>query len=83
MITRRDSLEHALAELEGHRLTGIATIVVSRHWWASLSVKEQEAYRQRADRAAVELRADEAISAHFVEMRGPGDGPPLSSERPI
>ena len=82
MITRRDNLEQALGEIESHALEGARTIVVSRQWWSGLAPREQEAYRHRADRAAVELRADEGISRHFVEVRGADEGP-LSSERPI
>jgi hypothetical protein len=81
MITRYDSLEQALAKIEARELSGAALIVVSRRWWSELSAKEQEAYRRRAERAGVELRADDAISAHFVEVRGAGDGPPLSTEQ--
>jgi hypothetical protein len=81
MITRRDTLEQALDEVESHALREAATIVVSRHWWDGLSIHEREAYRSRAERAAIELLADDAISSHFVEIRGGDEGPPLSSER--
>ncbi len=83
MIVRRDSLELALGEVETRGLGGTATIVVSRTWWGGLSVGEQESYRRRAEHAAVELRIDEAISSHFVELRGGEDGPPLSTEHPM
>ena len=33
------------------------------------------------DLLAIELHADNAISSHFVEIRGGDEGPPLSSER--
>jgi len=82
MITRRDNLEQALGEVEAHTLEGVRTIVVSRQWWSRLAPGEQEAYRHRAERVAVELRADEAISQHFVEVRGADEGP-LSTERPV
>jgi hypothetical protein len=83
MITRRDSLTQALDEVEGHALTGASTIIVSRSWWETLSASEQGGYRGRAARADVELRVDEAISSHFVEIRGAEEGPPLSTESPM
>jgi hypothetical protein len=83
MIARRDTLEQALGEVETNALRGISTIVVSRSWWDALSVNEREAYRHRAERATVELRADDTISRHFVELRGGDEEPPLLSERPM
>jgi len=83
MLTRRDTLDQALGELEAHALTGASTVVVSRHWWDALSPNERDAYRRRADRVAVELRADDSLSTHFVEVRGGDEGPPLSTERPM
>lgn len=83
MITRRDNLEEALGEIEADRLTGATTIVVNLQWWTGLSTAEQEAYRLRADRAQVELVADDSLSSHYVEVRGVDEGPPLTSERPV
>jgi hypothetical protein len=83
MIARRDSLAQALGELEARALTGASTIVVSRLWWDKLSSSEQSAYRGRAARVGIELRVDEAISRHFVEIRGEDEGPPLSTEHPM
>lgn len=83
MITRRETLAQALRDLEARVLTGASTIVVSRHWWDSLSSNEQSAYRSRAGRAGIDLRVDEAISSHFVEIRGEDEGPPLSTEHPM
>lgn len=82
MIIRRDTLEQALGEVETHVLSGASTVVVSRDWWDALSVHERDAYRGRAERAGMELRADDAISAHFVEVRGGVEEPPLSTEHP-
>ena len=82
MITRRDDLEQALLEIEGSAMSGVSTIVVSERWWNSLSVREREAYQSRAERTAIELRADDRLSGHFVEIRGDEEGPPLSTERP-
>jgi hypothetical protein len=83
MIARRNTLEQALGDVETHALSGASTVVVSRAWWDSLSAREQDAYRGRAERAQVELRADDAISSHFVEVRSGGEqGPPLSTEHP-
>jgi hypothetical protein len=83
MIARRDSLEQALEDVESGKLTRVSTIVVNLQWWKALAVSAQEGYRRRADRAGVEVRADNALSAHFVEVRGGEEGPPLSTERPV
>ena len=83
MITRRNNLEEALGEIEAARLSGASTIVVNLQWWTGLSVAEQESYRLRADRARVELVADDSLSSHYVEVRGVDEGPPLSTERPV
>jgi hypothetical protein len=83
MITRRDTLEQALEEVEAKALSGVTTIVVSEQWWDGLSVREREAYQSRAERTAIELRADDRLSGHFVELRGDEEGPPLSTEHPM
>jgi hypothetical protein len=82
LIARRNSLAEALRDIEARELTGASAIVVSQSWWAGLSSNEQSAYRSRAQRADIELRVDEAISRHFVEVRG-GETGPLSTERPM
>jgi hypothetical protein len=83
VVLRRDTLEEALGEIEADRLSGATTIVVNLQWWTRLSVAEQEAYRLRADRAQIELVADDSLSSHYVEVRGVDEGPPLSTERPV
>ncbi|MGN6393909.1 MAG: hypothetical protein ACTHM9_16900 [Gemmatimonadales bacterium] len=83
MIARRDTLEQALAQIEARTLTGASTVVVSRAWWEQLSPGERDHYRKRAERAAIELRADHTMSSHFVEVRGGDEGPPLASESPM
>jgi hypothetical protein len=83
MIARRDTLEQALSEIEVKGLSGVSTIVVSRRWWTGLSARERDAYQSRAERTAVELRADDRLSSHFVELRGDQEDPPLSSEHPM
>lgn len=83
MIARRDDLDQALGEVEAKALSGVTTIVVSELWWNALSVKERDSFQSRAERAAIELRADRRISSHFVELRGGEEGPPLSTERPM
>jgi hypothetical protein len=83
MIVRRDTLAQALGEVEARALTDASTIIVSRWWWDTLSPNEQGGYRSRAAKADVELRVDEAISSHFVEIRGGEEGPPLSTESPM
>jgi hypothetical protein len=83
MITRHDSLEQALGAIEAHTVAGATTIVLSRGWWTGLPSREQDAYRTRAERVNVELLADDALSSHYVEVRGREDGPSLSSEQPL
>lgn len=83
MITRRDNLEAALTEIEADRLVGAATIVVNLEWWSGLSVAQQEAYRLRADRARIGLVADDGLSSHYVEVQGPDEGVPMSTQRPV
>lgn len=82
MLTRRDSLTQALRDVEARALSGASIIVINRGWWDELSVTEQDAYRTRAARADVELRVDEDISRHFVEIRDRDEGP-LSTEHPM
>ena len=83
MIERRDTLEQALSEVEAHVLSGASTVVVSRGWWDTLSSTERDGYRGRAARVGLELRADDRLSSHFVEVRGDDEGPGLSTERPM
>jgi hypothetical protein len=83
MIVRRDTLSQALEELEAGTLAGASTIGVSRRWWEALSANERDAYRSRAERIGIELSADEEIPAHFVEVRGGEDAPPLSTEHHV
>jgi hypothetical protein len=83
MIVRRDSLTQALSQVEAEKLRGVSVIVVSRPWWDGLSANEQSEYRSRAERVGIELRVDQAISSHFVEVRGGDEGPPLSTESPM
>jgi hypothetical protein len=83
LITRRDNLDDALVGIEADRMSGATTIVVNLGWWVGLSIAEQDEYRLRAARAGVELVADDALSSHYVEVRGVDEGPPLSTERPV
>jgi hypothetical protein len=83
MITRRDTLDEALSQIQAGTLTGASTVVVSRAWWEQLSPGERNDYRMRAERTAIELRADHMMSGHFVEVRGGDEGPPLVSENPV
>ncbi len=81
MITRRESLTQALDDLEAGTLAGVSTLVVSRQWWDSLSMRERSSFRKRAGKVGVNLWADAVMSAHFVEARDNDAGPPLSTER--
>jgi two-component system, OmpR family, phosphate regulon response regulator PhoB len=80
-LSRRDSLDMALGELERGSLKGTSAIVFGRIWWDQLSRPEQTTYRKRARRAGVTLRSDSMIGEHFVEVRGMPSGDPLSTER--
>jgi two-component system chemotaxis response regulator CheY len=80
-ISRRDSLDVALNELEGGALDGSSAIVFSRGWWETLTRTQQTTYRKRAKRAGVNLRSDSLIGDHFVEVRGTPASSPLKTER--
>lgn len=67
---RRDSLDHALADIERGTLTDTSCIVFGRGWWQSLTTAERATYRKRAKGAHVSLRSDSVIGSHFVEVRG-------------
>ena len=82
-MRRRASLHEALREVESGALTDVSRIVVSRRWWDALPAAMQEGYRRRCEPHRIELRADGAISRHYVEVVGASDGPPLSTERSI
>jgi len=82
MIARRDTLAQALTDIEAGGLGAVSTVIVSRGWWDSVSAREQDRYRERAERAGVQLHADDAMSAHFVEVRGGDSEPSLSTEHP-
>jgi CheY-like chemotaxis protein len=82
-MTRRDSLDVALQEIEGGGLEDTSTIVFARDWWEKLSAGERKSFRARARRAHVNLRSDSMLGNHFVEVRGASrNGVGLSTERP-
>ena len=83
MIKRRTTLEEALEEIENGKLTGVTAIVVNREWWQTLPSGMQTDFRKRCTRDGVELRADEALSRHFVELASDNREPPLSTEHRI
>jgi hypothetical protein len=82
MIARRDTLSHALDDIEAGTLAGASTIIVSRLWWDRVSAREQDLYRARAERAGIKLRADDLMAGHFVEIRGGDVDPSVSTEHP-
>jgi hypothetical protein len=82
MIARRNTLAQALTDIEAGALGDASTVVVSRSWWNTVSAREQDRYRERAERAGVHLHADDAMSGHFVEVRGGDIDPSLSTEHP-
>ena len=67
--SRRNTLSSAFAEIESGAVRGTSAIVVGRSWWTALSASERNAYRRRAKRSAVTLRADSMMSPSFVELR--------------
>jgi two-component system chemotaxis response regulator CheY len=80
-ISRRDSLDSALTELERGLLSGTSAIVFGRVWWDRLTRPQQVGYRKRAKRAGITLRSDSMIGEHFVEVRRSPTDQPLSTER--
>lgn len=83
MIRRRTTLDEALAEIETETLGGVTAIVVNGEWWQLLKSQEQSVFRQRCDKLGIVLRADSAISRHFVELASDSAEQPLSTERRI
>jgi hypothetical protein len=81
MIRRRTTLDEALQEIESATLSGVAAIVVNDAWWRQLPQGAQTAYRRRCQNLGVVLRADAAISKHYVELSSDPGEPPLSTER--
>jgi two-component system chemotaxis response regulator CheY len=70
-VTRRDSLDAALADIEEGALSGAAAIVFGRIWWNELSAAQRAGFRERAEQGRVSLRSDSMLGSHFVEVRGP------------
>jgi len=82
-ITRRDSLDLALQEIEAGKLEGVSSIVFGRGWWEEQSPPQRSLYRKRAKKSRIRLRSDSMLGKHFVEVRGPTrDDIGLASERP-
>jgi CheY-like chemotaxis protein len=67
--SRRNTLSGAFAEIESGAVRGTSSIVVGRAWWTGLSASERNAYRRRAKRSFVTLRADSMMISSFVELR--------------
>lgn len=83
MIRRRTTLREALEEIESGTLTGVTAIVVNQEWWQDLSKPAQGDFRRRCEKSGVDLRADKALSRHFVELASHSTEPPLSTERRV
>lgn len=83
MIKRRTTLDDALVEIESGVLGGVSAIVVNGDWWESQSKHEQNGYRVRCEQHGIQLRADDALSRHFVELASESAEPPLSTERRV
>jgi hypothetical protein len=83
MIKRRTTLDEALLEIESGTLSGVTAIVVNRDWWQELTLKSQSGFRQRCTKSGVVLRADSALSRHFVELASDTREPPLSTEQRV
>jgi hypothetical protein len=83
MIKRRTTLSDALHEIESGVLDGVTAIVVNSEWWQLQSRQQQAEYRDRCEKHRVQLRADSALSRHFVELASDSREPPLSTERHV
>lgn len=83
MIKRRTTLEAALEEIESGELAGVTAIVVNREWWQFLTADSQSGFRKRCAQHGVDLRADDKLSRHFVELASDRDEPPLSTEHRV
>jgi hypothetical protein len=83
MIKRRTTLEAALDEIESGELGGVTAIVVNREWWQFLPSGSQNGFRKRCADQGVDLRADDKLSRHFVELASDRDEPPLSTEHRV
>ena len=83
MIRRRTTLEEALQEIESGVLSGVTAIVVNGEWWQSIPSTMQSDFRRRCGKLGIVLRADAALSKHFVELASSATEPPLSTERPV
>ena len=83
MIRRRTTLVEALQEIEAGELAGVTAIVVNREWWELLPSGTQSEFRKRCARHGVDLRADDALSRHFVELASDRGEPPLSTEHRV
>jgi len=80
MIKRRTSLESALGEIEDGTTAGVSGVVVNRGWWQQLPADVQDGYHRRCAQLRIDLRVDDALSRHFVELASGSDDPPLSTE---
>jgi hypothetical protein len=80
MIRRRTTLEEALSEIDEGTLVNVTAIVVNQEWWQALPRPMQSDYQLRCNKVGVELRADRALSRHFVELASDPREPPLSTE---
>ena len=69
-ISRRNTLDVALAEIESGALQGTSSIVFGGTWWHSLTARQRNDYRNRARRAELSLRSDRMMGQDFVELRG-------------
>ena len=83
MIKRRTTLEEALGEIETGVLSGVRSIVVNADWWQELPQTAQSEFRRRCADSSVDLRADDALSRHFVELASETKEAPLSTERRV
>jgi hypothetical protein len=83
MIRRYPALEDALRDIQSGKVTGITAVIVNQEWWQQQDTGVQTEYRRRCARAGVELRADNTLSRHFVELIGDAGEPPLETEHRV
>ncbi len=79
----RTSLHDALTDVEEGALTDVSDIVASHQWWNARPTAEHTNHTRRCARHGIELRADDGMSRHFVEVLGESGEPPLSSEQEV
>ena len=61
----------------------MSAIVVNRRWWEALPADVQHGYQKRCTERCIELRVDDRLSRHVVEVIGGPDQSSPSTERRV